>query len=131
MAAPSLASYELEVAYRERRAPCFGSADVAAWVSAIYGLLVSGRISIAEHAVRSLGPTRDATLASLRRFIAFREGRRVVCIGNSAGGFAALDYGLALGADAVLCIAGQTNLTPDFNVRTVYEKKTLALKSQF
>lgn len=41
--------------------------------------------------------------------------RRILCYGNSAGSFAALDYGAALAAEAVLAIAGQTNLLPEFN----------------
>jgi hypothetical protein len=59
-----------------------------------------------SHGVQSLGLTRDATLAALQQVIASLHGRRIVCYGNCAGAFAALDYGLELGANAVLCMGG-------------------------
>jgi hypothetical protein len=64
--------------------------------------------------VDSLGKGRKATLASLRDLIASLGARRVVCFGNSSGGFAALQYGLDLGAEAVLAYAGFTNLASEF-----------------
>jgi hypothetical protein len=83
------------------------------------------------HGVQSLGPTRGATLMELRRIIDSLHGQRIVCYGNCAGAFGALDYGLELGADAVLCMSGHTNLTPDSNIHTTYERTALALKAQF
>ena len=81
--------------------------------------------------VRTLGPSREASLTHLRRIIASLNARRIVCYGVSAGGFAALDFGLELGADAVLCMAGMTNISPEFNVYTMREKKSFALQSRF
>jgi hypothetical protein len=81
--------------------------------------------------VRSLGSSRDATLTELRRIIASLNARTIVCYGISAGGFAALDFGLDLGADAVVCMAGFTNVSPEFNAYTVREKKSLAMRSRF
>lgn len=83
------------------------------------------------HGVQSLGPTRDATLTELRRIITSLRGRRIVCYGSSSGVFAALDFGLELGADAVLCMAGFTNLSPEFNIHTRRETNLLAVQSQF
>lgn len=83
------------------------------------------------HGVQSLGPTRNATLTELRRIITSLHGRRIVCYGNSGGVFAALDFGLELGADAVLCMAGPTNLSSEFNIHTSRETKSFALQSQF
>jgi hypothetical protein len=80
--------------------------------------------------VQSLGPTIHATLTGLRRIITSLHGRRIVCYGHCAGVFAALRYGLELGADALLCTAGPTNLTPEFNARTPFETRARALKSQ-
>jgi hypothetical protein len=219
-------SRELEAAYREQRPPRLGDASVGGWASAINGFLISGQLSIAEHALRhlrdtypampyarnlcgifdripepdptqasfeddaskdvqviarnsdavillfsgklgglglpipmihrwfarlpasliylrdstrthylqgvqSLAPTREATLHALRPIIASLHARRVLCYGNCAGVFASLDYGLGLQADAVLCVSGRTNLTPDANMHTPYEPTALALKAQF
>jgi hypothetical protein len=63
----------------------------------------------------SLGPDRAATLQSLRALVASLGATRIVCYGNSAGGFAALHYGLDLGAESVLAMNGPTNLDVGFN----------------
>jgi hypothetical protein len=63
----------------------------------------------------SLGPDREATLASLCGIISSLGGRRTVCYGNSAGAFAALHYGLDLGSETVLSLSGFTNLSAEFN----------------
>jgi hypothetical protein len=83
------------------------------------------------HGIESLGPTRDATLTALRRIITSLNGRRIVCFGNCGGVFGALDYGLDLGVDAVLCMSGHTNLMPDSNIPARSAAKALALNVQF
>jgi hypothetical protein len=65
--------------------------------------------------IRSLGRNRRDTLDSLRRIVTSVGGQRTVCCGNSSGTFAALHYGLDLRSEAVLCLAGITNLATDFN----------------
>jgi hypothetical protein len=65
--------------------------------------------------IPSLGADRAASLAGLRALVASLGGRRIVCYGTSGGVFAALDYGLELGAEAVLALAGPVNLTREFN----------------
>ncbi len=65
--------------------------------------------------IPSLGADRTATLEALRTLIADLGGRRIFCCGTSAGVFGALDYGLTLGAKAVLCLAGPTDLSDVFN----------------
>lgn len=64
--------------------------------------------------MHSFGPGRGATLSALRDIVASLGARRILCFGNSSGTFAALQYGLDLGADAVLAYAGFTNLSDDF-----------------
>ncbi len=59
--------------------------------------------------------SRDRTLISLNWIAEQLKAERVLCMGNSSGGYAALDYGLALGAEAVLSFSGGTNLEPEFN----------------
>jgi hypothetical protein len=81
--------------------------------------------------VPSLGPTRAATLSALRNMISSLHGRRIVCYGNSGGVFAALDYGLELGAEKVLCMSGATSLSPASNIHTRYRARALTLKTQF
>jgi hypothetical protein len=44
--------YELEAAYREQRPPRFVYTDIGGWSFAIYRLLVSGQLEVAEHAAR-------------------------------------------------------------------------------
>jgi hypothetical protein len=81
--------------------------------------------------VQSLGPSRDAAVTELRRIIAFLNGRRIVCFGCSSGVFAALDFGLELGADAVLCMAGSTNLSLEFPIHANREMRFIASQSCF
>jgi hypothetical protein len=65
--------------------------------------------------IPELGRDRESTIDALRGLIAELGGRRLLCYGSSAGSFAAFDYGAALGAEAVLGMAGPANLLPDFN----------------
>lgn len=62
----------------------------------------------------TLGPDRPSAVAGLRRIVDEVDGRRIYTMGVSLGGFAALYYGLALGAVAALNLAGATDLTSDF-----------------
>jgi pimeloyl-ACP methyl ester carboxylesterase len=62
----------------------------------------------------TLGPDRGSAVAELRRIVADLDGKRLYSFGVSLGGYAALYYGLELRADAVLNLAGATDLTPDF-----------------
>ena len=65
--------------------------------------------------IPELGQDREHTIRALHGIVGEIGGRRILCYGNSAGSFAALDYGAALGAEAVLAAAGPTNLRPEFN----------------
>ena len=78
----------------------------------------------------SLGATREATLAELRRIIASLGAGRIVCYGTSGGVFGALHYALDLEAEAVLCMAGPTNLSPEFNRYTLREESTTKLRAE-
>jgi hypothetical protein len=62
----------------------------------------------------SLGTDRPSTVAALGRLVEELGASRVYTYGNSAGVFPAIHYGLALGADATLCMAGRVNLDPGF-----------------
>jgi amino acid adenylation domain-containing protein len=79
--------------------------------------------------VLSLGSTREASLAGLRSIVASLGAERIVCCGNSSGVFGALSYGLDLGAEVVLCMGGVTNLTPEFNVSSLWEQKAIKLRA--
>jgi hypothetical protein len=67
-----------------------------------------------DRGIQALAPDLPGTLQKLRDVIADLNGRRVVCYGNSLGGYGALRYGLELRSEAVLSFAGPTNLAPDF-----------------
>jgi hypothetical protein len=65
--------------------------------------------------IPSLGPDVTATAAALRDIAIALGVRRILCCGCSSGLHAALHYGLTLGAEAVLGLAGPTNLSTEFN----------------
>ena len=54
-------------------------------------------------------------LQTLKEVIAGLGVARVLCWGNSLGGYSAIHYGLELGAQAVMAIAPKTNLDPATN----------------
>lgn len=60
--------------------------------------------------IRSLGATRQETVARLAALARDLGAGRLVCTGNSAGSFGAMQYGLDLGADGVLCFAGPSRI---------------------
>jgi pimeloyl-ACP methyl ester carboxylesterase len=65
-----------------------------------------------DNGIRSLAPDLGGTLQALREVIASLGVQRVVCYGNSLGGYGALRYALELQSEAVLCFAGPTSLVP-------------------
>jgi hypothetical protein len=65
--------------------------------------------------VQALGADREPTLEELRRIVGLLGAKRVLCYGTSSGVFPALHYGLELRADAVLALAGPTNLSVAFS----------------
>lgn len=66
-----------------------------------------------HHGVPTYGSTIAAVGESLRQLIASERIERLVTVGNSAGGYAALVFGTLLDADKVLCFAPQTTIDPD------------------
>jgi len=67
-----------------------------------------------DNGVRSLAPDLGGTLRALRAAIDDLGVERVVCYGNSLGGYGALRYALELQCEATLCFASPTNLEPGF-----------------
>ena len=61
--------------------------------------------------IAALAPDYAGTVEALRRLLP-RPGLRLFCLGVSGGGFAALHYGAALGAERSLLVAAQTNGAP-------------------
>lgn len=66
--------------------------------------------------IAGLGDDRAAAVAGLRDLAARAGARRILCYGTSAGVHPALDYGLRLGAEAIVSMAGLINLSPAFNL---------------
>jgi amino acid adenylation domain-containing protein len=62
----------------------------------------------------TIGPDRACAVAAFRRIVDEIDGKRTYTLGVSLGGYAAMYYGLELGAIAVLNLAGATDYTPDF-----------------
>jgi hypothetical protein len=81
--------------------------------------------------VQSLGPDFATTCAELRRTIASLGGRRLACAGTSGGVFPALYYGHALGAEAILCVAGKTNVSAEFNTFTPRKEDKLDVARRY
>lgn len=81
--------------------------------------------------VADAGPDLAATLTGLKALIQDLAVRRVVCYGNSIGGYGALRYGVELGADAVLSMAGIVNLRTRFNAGLHYEDSARKMEATF
>jgi len=62
--------------------------------------------------VPGFGDSIDAVAGSLQKLISEQHAERVIALGSSAGGYAALVFGTLLAADLVLCFAPQTMLDP-------------------
>src|SRR4029450_10827749 len=63
-----------------------------------------------QHGVPGFGSTIDEVAASLRMLIDEQGAERLVAMGSSAGGYAALAFGSLLEADLVLSFSPQTTL---------------------
>jgi pimeloyl-ACP methyl ester carboxylesterase len=61
--------------------------------------------------IRSLAPNWERTIRELRGILRGLGVRRLVCYGNSIGGFAAIQYAIALQAEAVISAAGPSDLS--------------------
>lgn len=59
------------------------------------------------------GESLEQVAGALGEIVREAGARRLVCAGNSAGGYAALTFGTLLGADVVLCFAPQTVIELD------------------
>ncbi len=81
--------------------------------------------------VRGAGPDLASTITGLKALIQDLGARRVVCYGNSIGGYGALRYGAELGADAVLSMAGIVNLQTRFNTGLHYEDSARKMEATF
>lgn len=79
--------------------------------------------------ISSLGSDFAASVVELRKIVRELKARRILCYGNSAGVFGALQYGVALEAEAVVCLSGLVNISPEFNTHsTMSEKRRLLSK---
>ena len=63
--------------------------------------------------IRSLGPDRSAALTGLRAIADDLGARRIICLGTSGGGYGALRFGLELGAETIVSLAGLVNMDPE------------------
>jgi pimeloyl-ACP methyl ester carboxylesterase len=75
-------------------------------------------------APRTGAKTLEELAQALERMIAAQDVDRIVTIGNSSGGYAALAFGALLGADCALSFAPQTVIDPDA-LRAMGDKRWL------
>ncbi|AGT08775.1 hypothetical protein JCM7686_1674 [Paracoccus aminophilus JCM 7686] len=61
-----------------------------------------------------LGANQEETLTALSGILNKQGTQHLLCFGSSAGGFAAVRYGIKLGAAHILCASGATNISTDF-----------------
>lgn len=71
--------------------------------------------------VASLGKNYAATIDGFRKLIRDLGASTVHTMGNSGGVFGAVQMGLDLGAQSVLCLAGNTGLIPELRSRVAAE----------
>jgi len=64
--------------------------------------------------VSSLAPNAEQTVVRLRDILERHETRRVITVGCSVGGFAAIRYGAQLGAQAAITFGAPTTLDKEF-----------------
>lgn len=81
--------------------------------------------------VPDAGADMATTIASLRTLIQELGASRVICYGNSIGGYGALRYGLELGANAVFSMAGLVNLQGRFNAGLHYDESAQRIEAAF
>ncbi|MGH9240038.1 MAG: AMP-binding protein [Vicinamibacterales bacterium] len=89
------------------------------WLNRVPATIVYLRDRRRRHYLRGIpafGDERRATISALA-YIGTRIGAtRVLCWGHSAGAAGAIQYGLELGSEAVVSVAGPINFSHDFNV---------------
>ncbi len=73
----------------------------------------------------------DATLERLQRIIGQLRAEQVLCLGNCSGGYAALRYGVALGAERVFAFGSPINMEPEFNAYLNRAKTAQRLAAEF
>lgn len=67
-----------------------------------------------NNGISSLASDFAGTVKSLHSLVSDLGTRRLITIGTSAGGYAAIRYGLALDAECIVGFSAPTNLTADF-----------------
>ncbi|MDO5604783.1 MAG: tetratricopeptide repeat protein [Paracoccus sp. (in: a-proteobacteria)] len=91
--------------------PAFDAYLAAEGMGAVYLRDFSRRLFLCG--VGTLGADFDTTIAALRARLAAMGTQHLVVLGSSAGGFAAVTYGLALGARRIVVCSGPTGITPE------------------
>lgn len=79
--------------------------------------------------IRSLGPDRAATVVGLRVIADDLGARRLICVGASGGGFAAIRFGLDLDAETVVSFAGPVNM--NLEARSVRKPMAVRMRKHF
>ena len=103
------------------------------WLSRLGASVVYLR-DFSEHhflgGVASLG-SQERTAAALDRLAGKLGAERILCLGNSSGGYGAKLYGLRLGAERVVGFSGATSLDPGFNLHLNRAEAAIAVKQAF
>ncbi len=100
------------------------------WMSALGANVVYLRDFNDSHyvgGVRSIG-SQERTASELDRLARTLGAERLLCLGNSSGGYAAMLYGLRIGAEKVIGFSGATNLEPGFNLHLNRAAAAVALE---
>jgi len=71
-------------------------------------------LNLCMQGLKSLKKKKSEVLSVLRKMIEDLETTRLIVVGRSAGGYPALQYGLALDANKIVVFSGATDLTDQF-----------------
>lgn len=66
--------------------------------------------------IESVSDTYEGTLEIIKQRIKELGAKKIICFGNSGGGFAAIRYGIDLNAEKIIGINGVTNVCRDFMI---------------
>lgn len=66
--------------------------------------------------IESVADSYEGTLETIKQRIKELGAKKIICFGNSGGGFAAIRYGIDLNAEKIIGINGVTNVCRDFMI---------------
>ena len=103
------------------------------WLSRLRTSVVYLRDFTDSHFVGGVGSlgSQERTVIALDQLAGKLGAERILCLGNSSGGYGAMLYGLQLGAEKVVSFSGAASLDPGFNLHLNRAEAALTVKQAF